>query len=150
MTTPFAKSEPDLGALVVRTDRVTADYLDVGADGEVLTADSGQPLGVGWRSVPASGATVGVAVIDFGAFPGSMSGSVTVTGLAAFLAATSVANAWVHAIDSPDNDWRDHRDAVLAGLVVVASDFVDADGFTVYGYSPVLIVGQINVAWSFQ
>lgn len=52
----------DLGDLIVGTGPAAVDNLAVGADGYVLTADSGEPLGVKWG--PAGGGGIPETLID--------------------------------------------------------------------------------------
>lgn len=71
---------PDLGKIAVG-DGTDWDGLDVGTDGDVLTADSGAPLGVSWQT-PSGGAEVEMLRMYGDGVDGShtMDGSTAVTG----------------------------------------------------------------------
>lgn len=151
MATPFVKAEPGKGDIVVHTSKTEAVYVAVGADGYVPIADSIEDSGIKWGPAPTSGGS-GVETVDFGGGAGSNDANVVISGLTSFVAASSTVTVWIHCIDAAVNDWRDHRDAVFLGLVVVATEFVDGDGFTIYAHTPVavLLTGLYNVAWSWR
>lgn len=96
-------------------------------------------------------ASQGTAVIDFGAFPGKMDASVTITGQAGIVSG-SLVEAWIRPVASSDHSIDEHR---IESLKVVANDIVAGTGFTITGYNvnqvicgrAGLIYGQWNVAW---
>lgn len=90
----------------------------------------------------------GTATLDFGAFPGGVSATVAVTGQTGFVAATSIAEAWQ--LPSVDTANRTADEQMLDSIDLFVSDFVNATGFTIYGFARPgtgTRYGQFNVAW---
>ena len=89
---------------------------------------------------------IGVATLDFGAYPGSNEASVVVSGLVEILA-TSKADAFVMADDtSADHTANDHKyfetfAALSCGTPTLAT------GFTIYARSHHKLTGEWTVRW---
>ena len=116
----------------------------------VEIAGSIQEMPVGDTLVGAGGGaalTYGTATLDFGAFPGSNSASVAVTGQTG-ISATSHPLAWVGASDSVSTHTAaDHR--YFARFVGLSCDTpIAATGFTIYARSEHKLQGQWVVRWS--
>lgn len=75
----------------------------------------------------------GTATVDFGAFPGASDASVSVTGQAAILAASHLAEAWLIPVATPDHSADEH---LVEKLRVVAGPITDGVGFTIYAFAP--------------
>lgn len=122
--TDTAAGTPTKGDIIAGSGAAWDD-LAVGADGTVLTADSGQALGVAWKG---SVANFVEAEIDFGASPGSAIAEVVVTGQT-WVRATSVIVAAVTAFATTDRaDGAD--DAIVDEIHVAVSQRVVGTGFT--------------------
>lgn len=107
--------------------------------------------GTGWRLIDASGAfvgignpgldgadgapgapgvgTTGLAVLDFGGFPGATDALVTVTGQAGIVAG-SVVEAWARLQDTADHSADEHW---VENLQLYAGTILAGIGFTIYG-----------------
>jgi hypothetical protein len=95
-----------------------------------------------------SGASVGTAVLDFGASPAAEA-SVTVTGQSGILSGSTV-DAFIQGGTTADNGAEDHRFAVVA-LRLIADSVVAGTGFTIYATSiSGLATGTFNVKWRWQ
>ena len=114
------------------------------ADGKLYTLDSaGTEAEVGGSSASGS---MGSAVINFGAFPGSNEAAVTVTGQTG-IEATSQVRAWVEASATSDHTASDA--AYAAALVGVSTgSIVAGTGFTVYARSTEKMQGTFNIQWA--
>jgi hypothetical protein len=90
--------------------------------GDVLTTDT----------YSASGATQGRATIDFGAFPGSVYTSLTITGLS-----TITATSYIDVFIDPAVPTADHTSAehFVDPPRVAAGDIVVGVGFTIHAFS---------------
>lgn len=95
------------------------------------------------------GAT-GTTTIDFGAFPGSVDASVTVTGQTGILS-NSLVEAWVFPVSTADHTVAEHY---VSPPRVMAGEIVAGTGFTIRGF-PTDVVGnwplthgQWTVAWA--
>lgn len=88
----------------------------------------------------------GLAVIDFGTFPGSNEASLVITGEAGIVAG-SIVDAWIVIKATADHTENDHAyAAALAG--VAAGTIVGAAGFTIHARSEQKLQGTFNVAWA--
>jgi hypothetical protein len=89
---------------------------------------------------------VGVAEIDFGAWPGANEASVAVTGQGEITTSAS-AEAWLMADDTTtDHTANDHRYAsILMGLTCGTPS--DGVGFTIYARSLEKLTGAFKVRW---
>jgi len=90
----------------------------------------------------------GIAVLDFGAFPGNDVATLAITGQSR-IQSTSLVEAWVW----PGSGTADHSpdEHLLADLRVTVSDLVAGTGFTINVYAADdLQSGQFNVAWRFS
>lgn len=94
----------------------------------------------------------GLAVIDFGAFPGKSDASVVVTGQAGILS-SSLVQAEIRPVDSIHHSADEH---MLETVKIWAATIVAGTGFTVYGINTsqlasqgigTRIYGQWNVFW---
>jgi hypothetical protein len=89
----------------------------------------------------------GQTTLDFGAFPGSNTATVAVTGQASIVAG-SLIEAWLRPEATADHSIDEH---MVEDLKIVARDIVAGTGFTIYGF-PVLNPGGIAVklygAWT--
>ena len=90
--------------------------------------------------------TFGEASVDFGAFPGSDEGSVTITGQSGIVA-TSVVDAWLVAEATADHSADEHR---IEALKVTAGNIVAGTGFTIWvrPLEPYRSYGLFRVGWS--
>jgi len=71
----------------------------------------------------------GIAIVDFGAHPGSSTASVAVTGQGA-ITTSSFVEAWIRAQDgTADHSAEEH---VAERLKIVATNIVAATGFTIH------------------
>ena len=95
-----------------------------------------------------SAAPAGVAVLDFGAFPGASDASVIITGQAGILSG-SVVNVWINAVSTPDHSAMDH---IIDPPRVIAGEIVPGTGFTIYGFTTNATrhFGQYSVAWTWS
>jgi hypothetical protein len=88
----------------------------------------------------------GIAIIDFGAYPGANEASVAVTGQAAILA-TSKAEAYVMADDtSADHTAADHRYLPRLASFTCGTPSAGA-GFTIHARSEHKLQGQWSIRW---
>ncbi len=85
---------------------------------------------------------VGIATVDFGAFPGSAEASIAVTGQAGILA-TSFVHALLHPTATADHSIDEHR---VENIKVWAGDIVAGTGFTIYCESQGFPVGTPNTS----
>lgn len=110
------------------------------------TAGSGVTFPGGGGGTPA---VVGVATLNFGAYPGTNEASVAVTGQSGILS-TSTAQAFVKADDTTaDHTANDH--AYLPMLIGLACNTpTDATGFTIYARSQHKLQGTFKVRWIWQ
>jgi hypothetical protein len=94
------------------------------------------------------GLTQGVATLDFGAFPGSNTASVVVTGLTG-ITASSKPKAYINAsATTPDHTSNDHK--YLACFVGLAcGDIVPATSFTIHAASQEKLQGQWSINYEF-
>jgi hypothetical protein len=76
------------------------------------------------------GAT-GVAILDFGAFPGASDASVAVTGQAAIVTG-SLMEAWIRPVATADHSVDEH---LVETLKVIAHSIVAGTGFTISGFN---------------
>lgn len=88
----------------------------------------------------------GVAIIDFGTYPGSNESQIVVVGQSA-ISTTSKAEAWIMGDDSTgDHTANDHRYAsVLMGLTCGTP--ASGDGFTIYARALDKLQGTWTVRW---
>lgn len=94
------------------------------------------------------GATVGDAVVDFGATP-STEATVTITGQAA-VTSTSTIDAFIQGSSTADNTATDHRFAGVS-FRLLADDIVAGTGFTIYVTTiSGLATGTFNIKWRYQ
>ena len=89
---------------------------------------------------------VGVAELDFGAFPGSNETSVAITGQTEITSGSS-AESWIMADDTTtDHTASDHKYAhTLMGIT--CGSVVAGTGFTIYGRSIHKMQGKFAVRW---
>jgi hypothetical protein len=138
--------------------RIAAASVNALSDVTVTSPTTGQVLkwnGTAWANAAdatggggGGGATVGDAVLDFGATP-SAEATVTVTGQAGVLS-TSTVDAFFQGSSTADNSLTDHRFAAVA-LKLLVADIVDGVGFTVYATSIAgLATGTFNLKWRYQ
>ena len=110
----------------------------------------------------------GKATIDFGAFPGKADASVTITGQAGILAASSLVEAWLFPQDTGTpgtNTFHTAAEHLAVAMRVQAGQIVNATGFTIRAFSTdekteplvpvrggrnVTLVGGLTVAQGFQ
>jgi hypothetical protein len=88
----------------------------------------------------------GIALLDFGAFPGGSDASVVVTGQSGIQAASTV-KAWLQPAVTSDHSADEH---IVETLEVFAGNIVAGTGFTIYGVntSPTIgLYGKWNVGW---
>ncbi len=115
-----------------------------GQDGEPGPQGAIGPIG---PQGPAGAGTVGTAILDFGAFPGTDTATVLVTGQAAIVAG-SVVDAWIRPTENTDHTVDEQR---LEELDIDADTIVAGTGFTIFGRARgTPVFGQFNVAWSWQ
>lgn len=88
----------------------------------------------------------GVAVIDFGAIPGSQLTSVVITGQT-FLVALSKIKAWVVMASTAEHNVYEHM-AVPIRLVI--GDVSVGVGFTIYAVSDFRLTGTFNLNWEWS
>lgn len=81
-------------------------------------------------------AHVGVATLDFGAFPGASDASVVVTGEVDILSGSTV-NAWLSPATTADHTADEH---LLESVKIMAGNISAGVGFTIYGIN----TSQIN------
>lgn len=114
----------------------------------VLISGNLQELPAGDTVAGASGTrTTGFATVDFGAFPGSTSASVVVSGQS-LIKATNTPTATVGADDSTaTHSISDHRNALLFFSVAVGTPVVGS-GFSIYARSIHKMQGQFKVQWA--
>ena len=112
-----------LGDLLVGTGAATLGTLAVGANGTVLTADSGEPTGVKWAVATSGSGNAYEAVVDFGTF--DTTATTVVTGL-----------AWVTATTKLVASVFGTEDALLDQVSATVTDRVDGVGFTVIAHAP--------------
>ena len=95
-----------------------------------------------------SGLTQGTAVVDFGAFPGSNTASVVVTGLTGITAGNKP-KAYVSAnATTGDHSANDHKYfACFVGLA--CGDIVPATSFTIHAASLEKLQGQWSINYEF-
>src|SRR5688572_6559141 len=95
---------------------------------------------------------MGVAELDFGAFPGKSDASLAVTGQTSIVAGSHV-EAWLVPTATVDHSADEH---LVEALRIVAGNIVDGVGFTIYGLNQTplpdpgggpLIYGLWSVAW---
>ena len=79
------------------------------------------------------GAT-GTATLNFGAFPGSHSASVAVTGQTGIVSG-SLVEAWIRPVATADHTADEHIVAPFGIFGVIAADIVAGTGFTIHGVS---------------
>lgn len=72
---------------------------------------------------------IGIALLDFGAFPGSSSASVDVTGQT-YILAGSVIFSWIFPLATVDHSADEHW---IEPIKVLAGNTVPGTGFTIYG-----------------
>lgn len=89
----------------------------------------------------------GTATLNFGAFPGATDASVAVTGQAAIVAGTHLAEPWVWPIATAEHSADEHR---VEELEVYAADVITGTGFTIYGItrSKTRLYGNWSIAWA--
>jgi hypothetical protein len=102
----------------------------VSVNGTLQEMPSGDTLASDTYS--ASGATVGRVSVDFGAFPGTVYATLTITGIASIVA-TSRINVWVDGTTATaDHTTGEH---IVDAPGVSASDIVVGVGFTIHAFS---------------
>ncbi len=126
------------------------ERLPAGTVGQLLTITAG--LIPAWRQLIFSG----IAVLDFGAFPGASDASVTVTGQAGILTTSNV-RVWLRPATTVDHTVDEH---MVADIRLVAANLVAGTGFTIYGFNAnqinepsgagTRISGQWTVAWEWM
>lgn len=108
------------------------------------------------RADAAAASGGGVAVLNFGAFPGTPNASTVIAGQGGILA-TSAVSAWVVAQPTPDHSADEH----WADPPIVTAGNISGGSFTIYGSAnvgrPTLLMrkggwiyGQWNVGWSWR
>ncbi len=134
----FSESVDDrVAALLVAGANITLTYNDV-ANTLTIAASGGG----------GGGATVGTAVLDFGATP-TLEASVVVTGQAGILT-TSAIDAFVQESSTVDNTTTDHLFAGVS-LRLVAGNVIAGTGFTIYATSLIGgATGTFNIKWRWQ
>lgn len=89
----------------------------------------------------------GTALVDFGAFPGSVDAVVTITGQSGILS-SSLVEAWVIPIVSQDHSVGEHY---VDPPLVIAGEIVPGTGFniraTAYDFDDPTPFGKYTVAW---
>jgi hypothetical protein len=114
------------------------------ASADATLADVSVTL-LGTTDVASSPTQSGLAVVDFGAPPGSFDTSVVITGQGKI-----TANSLVHAWLLPGSGTADHTadEHLLSGLRLMVANIVAGTGFTIQAYSPDGAThGQYNIAW---
>lgn len=92
----------------------------------------------------------GTAVVDFGAAPGKIDAEVAVAGQAGILAASSLAEAWMHPIANADRSADEHL-ALMELIDVVAYNIVDATGFTIRAHARNgYLTGKVSLWWAWS
>lgn len=122
--------------------RIVAAVQAIGADIKALYA---AVAGLGGGG---SGLTQGTAVVDFGAFPGSNTASVVLTGLTGITAGNKP-KAYVSAnATTGDHSANDHKYfACFVGLA--CGDIVPATSFTIHAASLEKLQGQWSINYEF-
>lgn len=87
----------------------------------------------------------GVAVLDFGSFPGVTDATVAVTGQATIAGGAPV-EAWVAPAATVEHTADEHW---AEALTVYAGNVVAGTGFTIYGrtYNSTRLYGRWNIGW---
>jgi len=120
-----------------------------GTTGQVLAKASNTDYDLEWVTGAGGGGasiTGGSAVVDFGAFPGSNTASVAVTGQATILA-TSKATAYIKSDDtSVDHTANDHLYAPIL-MDLSCNTPTPSTGFTINAISPYKLTGKFTVRW---
>jgi hypothetical protein len=119
---------------------VAGDSVRVYSDGTNWQAE--RALDIGGR---------GVALLDFGAFPGASDANVVVTGQGGIQAASNV-SAWIQPAATTDHTSDEH---IVEQFEVFAGNIVAGTGFTIYGvdFNPPsqndnpLVYGKWNIGW---
>lgn len=146
------------GELLARLARLEGTPPGSMSGGDIVAALDAELGGTDWRS--GGGATVGEAVVDFGAFPGKTDATVTVTGQAGILS-TSTVQAWIVPKATTDHSADEH---VIDAPEVLAGAISAGVGFTIYAaekrvnYPPQQLrpinqprtYGKWSVAWSWS
>lgn len=99
-------------------------------------------------TLPGGGATRGSTTIDFGAWPGSDSASVAVTGQSGILSGATV-RAWLRLEATAEHSVDEH---IMAPLRISAGAIVAGTGFTIYAVfdAPVATYGEWSVQWEWS
>lgn len=94
----------------------------------------------------------GLAVLDFGAFPGKSDAFVAVTGQSGILIG-SLVEAWIRPMATADHSADEH---LVESLNIMAGNIIAGTGFTIYGLNTsqlsshgqgMRLYGQWNIAW---
>lgn len=94
----------------------------------------------------------GLAVLDFGTFPGSSDASVAVMGQSGILAG-SLVEAWIRPAPTADHSADEH---LVETIKIMAGAIVPGVGFMIYGFNisqlssqgqGTRLYGQWNIAW---
>ena len=93
----------------------------------------------------------GTTTLNFGAFPGTLDTSVTVTGQAS-IGAGSLVEAWLLPVATADHGVDEH---LVENIKVIAGTITAGAGFVIYGYATLAqngitepLYGQYTVAWA--
>lgn len=89
----------------------------------------------------------GTAYLDFGAFPGSHTASVTITSQP-YILATDIPSLTIDYIAVDNYSAQEHQ-VVSSQISLQYSDPIAGVGFTIYGFSSELIQGRISVGWRY-
>lgn len=127
----------------------------IGGTGITLSS-TGPDAGTGDVTVNAAGSNTGSVLVDFGAFPGTDSATVSVTGQTA-ITSGSIVTVWVAPATTTDHSVDEHIltapspfvSAVTAGVgfTIIAID-QDAEASPVSGRGPVTY-GKYNLNWRY-
>lgn len=111
------------------------------------------PAIVAQEADAAANSASGIAIVDFGALPGSASCSVVIND--AGIASTSAVEAWIIAQATTDHSADEHW---IDGPIVTAGNITQGSGFTIYAVSgnqmdsftkaAILPYGKWNVGWT--
>jgi hypothetical protein len=88
---------------------------------------------------------MGVATLDFGAFPGKTDASLAVTGQTSIVSGSAL-EAWVQPAATVEHTADEHW---VENIKVSAGNIVASTGFTIYGKSTdgTRLYGRYNIGW---